>query len=189
MTYLTTENVSKHYGAKVLFEDLTFGISQGDKTALIAENGTGKSTLLQILAGRETPDAGKVMIQKGIRIGYLEQDPRLDKNKTIRSYIAQSDNRMVELSQRYERAVQEQAAHYNEETRRSFEKAMAAMDAADAWDYERRMEQILGKLDIHELDQSIATLSGGQRKRVALAFVLLDDPDFLIPDELTNHRD
>ncbi|SHE38895.1 ATP-binding cassette, subfamily F, uup [Fodinibius roseus] len=189
MTYLSTENLAKNYGIKVLFEDLSFGISKGDKTALIAENGTGKSTLLKILAGKETPDAGKVMIQNDVSIGFLEQDPQLDEGKTIRSYIAQSDNRMVQLIQQYEKAAREQAENYNEETRKAFEKAAAAMEAADAWDYEQRMEQILGKLDIHDLDQSIATLSGGQRKRVALAFVLLDDPDFLILDEPTNHLD
>jgi len=189
MTYLSTENLSKSYGINILFEGLSFGISEGDKTALIAENGTGKSTLLQILAGRETPDEGKVMIQNGIRIGYLEQDPRLDDDLTIRSYISQSDNRMVQLIQRYELAAQRQAENYNEETQQVFEEASSAMEAANAWGYEQRMEQILGKLDIHDLDQSIATLSGGQRKRVALAFVLLDDPDMLILDEPTNHLD
>ncbi|HKK44711.1 MAG TPA: ABC-F family ATP-binding cassette domain-containing protein [Balneolaceae bacterium] len=189
MTYLSTENLSKNYGIKVLFEGLSFGISKGDKTALIAENGTGKSTLLQILAGKETPDEGKVMVQNGIRIGFLEQDPRLDDSLSIRSYILQSNNRMVQVIQRYELAAQQQAENFNENTQQAFEEASAAMDAANAWDYEQRMEQILGKLNIHDLDQSIATLSGGQRKRVALAFVLLDDPDMLILDEPTNHLD
>lgn len=189
MTYLSTENLSKSYGHKLLFEDLSFGISQGDKTALIAENGTGKSTLLQILAGNETQDSGKVMIQNDVSIGFLEQDPQLDDNLTIRSYIAQSNNKMVQIIQEYERTVQAQAENYNEETQKAFQKAASAMDAADAWDYEQRMEQILGKLNIHDLDQSIDTLSGGQKKRVALAFVLLDDPDMLILDEPTNHLD
>ncbi len=189
MTFLSTENLSKNYGHKVLFEGLSFGISEGDKTALIAENGTGKSTLLQILAGDETPDEGKVMIQNNVSIGFLEQDPQLDESLTIRSYIAQSNNKMVQLIQEYDQAVQAQAEDYNEETQKAFEKASAAMDAANAWDYEQRMEQILGKLNIHDLDQDIATLSGGQRKRVALAFVLLDDPDMLILDEPTNHLD
>ena len=189
MTYLSTENLSKSYGHKVLFEDLSFGISRGDKTALIAENGTGKSTLLQILAGRETADEGKVMVQNDVTIGFLEQDPQLDDSMTIRSYIASSNNKMVRLIQRYERAAQKQAENYNEETQQAFQEASSAMDAANAWDYEHRMEQILGKLDIHNLDQPIASLSGGQRKRVALAFVLLDDPDMLILDEPTNHLD
>jgi ATP-binding cassette subfamily F protein uup len=189
MTYISTENLKKTYGARILFEDLSFGISKGDKTALIAENGTGKTTLLQILAGEETPDSGKVMIQNGVDIGYLEQEPELDQEKSIREFIAASDNKMVRLIQNYKDAVARQAENYNEETQQDFEQASAAMDAAGAWDYEQRMEKILGKLNIHDLDQSIAKLSGGQQKRVALAFVLLNDPDLLILDEPTNHLD
>lgn len=189
MTYLSTENLSKDYGEKTLFEGLTFGISEGDKTALIAENGTGKSTLLQILAGKEQPNKGKVMIQNGVDIAFLEQDPQLDDNLTIRSFIGQSDNRMVQIIQQYEKATEAQALDYNEETSEAFEKASDAMDAAGAWDYEQRMEQILAQLNIHDLDKSIAKLSGGQRKRVALAFVLLNEPDMLILDEPTNHLD
>jgi ATP-binding cassette subfamily F protein uup len=189
MTYLSTENLSKNYGHKVLFEELTFGISEGDKTALIAENGTGKSTLLHILAGKETPDKGKVMIQNDVSIGFLEQDPKLDESLTIRDYISQSNNKTVRLIQEYERAAEAQARNFNQETQEAFQKAASKMDAANAWDYEQRMEQILGKLNIHDLNQSIATLSGGQQKRVALAFVLLDDPDMLILDEPTNHLD
>ncbi|MFH5832411.1 ABC-F family ATP-binding cassette domain-containing protein [Halalkalibaculum sp. DA3122] len=189
MTYLSTENISKHYADNLLFEGLSFGISKGDKTALIAENGTGKSTLLKILAGEETPDDGKVMIQNDIRIGYLEQEPRLDDDKTIRSFIADNDNEMVRLIQRYHNAAEKQAENFNEENKKAFEKAAAKMESAGAWDYEQRMEQILGKLNIHDLDQSISTLSGGQRKRVALAFALLGDPDMLILDEPTNHLD
>ena len=189
MTYLSTENLTKTYGARVLFEDLSFGLSEGDKTALIAENGTGKTTLLQILAGEETPDSGKVMVQNGVSIGYLEQEPELDEELSIRSFIAKSDNEMVRLIQNYNDAAARQAENFNQETQQDFEKASAAMDAAGAWDYEQRMEQILGKLNIHDLDQSISTLSGGQQKRVALAFVLLDDPDLLILDEPTNHLD
>ncbi|HLR25529.1 MAG TPA: ABC-F family ATP-binding cassette domain-containing protein [Fodinibius sp.] len=189
MTYLSTENLSKNHGIKTLFEGLSFGISKGDKTALIAENGTGKSTLLQILAGNEEPDHGEVMIQNGINIGFLEQEPVLDEELTIREYIAQDDNEVVQTIRRYHEALQAQAEDFNAQTRNAFEKASNAMDRAGAWDYEQRMEQILGKLNIHDLDQPIATLSGGERKRVALAFVLLDDPDLLILDEPTNHLD
>lgn len=189
MTYLSTKNISKNYGVKVLFEGLSFGISKGDKTALIAENGTGKSTLLQILAGNETPDEGKVMVQNGINIGFLEQEPVLDESMSIRSFISESDNKTVQIIEAYEKAAEKQADNFNEETQKAFEKASTAMEAANGWDYEQRMEQILGKLSIHDLDQSIATLSGGERKRVALAFVLLDKPDLLILDEPTNHLD
>ncbi len=189
MTYLSVENLSKNYGDKILFEGLTFGISNGDKTALIAQNGTGKSTLLRILAGREVPDEGKVMKAKGIDIDFLEQEPELDVHMTISEYISQGDSEMVQLARNYEEAARRQAEEFNPETRKAFEEAAAAMDAADAWDYEQRLEQVLGKLNIHDLDQSIGDLSGGQRKRVALAFVLLDNPDLLILDEPTNHLD
>lgn len=189
MTYLSVEDLSKSYGIKPLFEGVTFGIAGGDKTALVAPNGTGKSTLLKILAGKEQQDSGKVMVQNGIRIGYLEQEPELEPQRTIREYISRGDSGMIEIIRQYEAAVTAQAEDFNEQTQELFMKATEAMDAANAWDYEKRMEQILGRLDIHELDQKISTLSGGERKRVALAFVLLDHPDLLILDEPTNHLD
>jgi len=189
MTYLSTENLGKKYGLKLLFEELTFGISKGDKTALIAQNGVGKSTLLKILAGKETPDSGKVMIRNGIKVSMLEQEPELDDTMTINQFIAHGDNEMVKVVQQYDKAVAAQAENYNEKTQEAFDKALAKMDAANAWDYEQRLHQILSVLNIHDLSQSISSLSGGQRKRVALAFVLLDDPDLLILDEPTNHLD
>ena len=189
MTYLSTENLSKQFGLKPLFQNLTFGISKGDKTALIAQNGTGKSTLLKILAGKETADAGEVMVRNGIRIGILEQEPEMDDSMTISQFIAHGDNDMVNIVKAYDKAVAAQAEDYNTETQNAFDKALAAMDAANAWDYEQRLHQILSVLNITDLDQSIASLSGGQRKRVALAFVLLDEPDLLILDEPTNHLD
>lgn len=189
MTFLSTENLSKQFGLKPLFENLTFGISKGDKTALIAPNGTGKSTLLRILAGKVNPDSGEVMVRNGIRIGLLEQEPELDDAMTISEFIAHGESDMVNIVKNYDKAVAAQAEDYNTETQNAFDKALAAMDAANAWDYEQRLHQILGVLNIHDLDQPIASLSGGQRKRVALAFVLLDEPDLLILDEPTNHLD
>ena len=189
MTYLSVENLSKNYGHKVLFEGLTFGISKGDKTALIAQNGTGKSTLLQILAGKEVPDSGEVMVARDVSIGFLEQEPDLDEDLTIREYISKGHSEMFELVQRYEEATRKQAEDFTAQAQEEFQRATAAMDAAEAWDYEQRLEQVLGKLDIHDLDQDMASLSGGQQKRVALAFVLLDRPDLLILDEPTNHLD
>lgn len=189
MTYLSVENLSKKYGLKTLFHGITFGISKGDKTALIAQNGTGKTTLLKILAGLETPDDGKVMIKNGIRISLLEQEPELDDTLTINEFIIHGDNAMVRIVRNYETAVEAQSTNYSEETQRNFDKALAQMDASNAWDYELRLKQILSELHIHKLDQSIAELSGGQRKRVALAFALLDEPDLLILDEPTNHLD
>lgn len=189
MTYLSVEQLSKHYGIKPLFEGLTFGISKGDKTALVAPNGTGKSTLLKVLAGKETPDSGEVMIQNGLRVGFLEQEPDLNDRMTIHEFITQGHSDMAAIIQNYEKASQNQAENFNEKTQNAFEKALSAMDAAGAWDYEQRMHQILGKLNIHNLNQSIASLSGGERKRVALAFVLLENPDLLLLDEPTNHLD
>jgi ABC transport system ATP-binding/permease protein len=189
MTYLTVENLSKSFGPKILFEKITFGLSKGDKTALVAPNGTGKSTLLKIIAGKESQDHGKVMFQSDIKIGYLEQEPGLNPALTIREYISQGHSDLANIVLRYEEAVQAQAERFNEETQEEYMRASAAMDAAGAWDYEQRLEQILSRLDIHDLQRSINTLSGGEKKRVALAFVLLDDPDLLILDEPTNHLD
>ncbi|MEX2463018.1 MAG: ABC-F family ATP-binding cassette domain-containing protein, partial [Balneolaceae bacterium] len=189
MTYLSVENLSKSFGLKPLFEGITFGISKGDKTALVAQNGTGKSTLLKIMAGKESQDGGKVMAQSGVRIDYLEQEPELDPSLSIQEYISQGDSEMIRIVQRYEDAVHAQAEDFNEQTQEAFMKATEAMDVANAWDYEKRMEQILGKLNIYDLNQTISTLSGGEKKRVALAFVLLDNPDLLILDEPTNHLD
>lgn len=189
MTYLSVENLSKSFGLTTLFKDLTFGISKGDKTALVAPNGTGKSTLLKILAGQEIPDSGRVMIQNNVHVGFLEQEPNLDDSLTISEFITQGESKTVQIVRNYEEAVEAQVRDYNEETQQAFEEAAAAMDAADAWDYEQRMEQILSKLNIQQLDQSISSLSGGERKRVALAFVLLDSPDLIILDEPTNHLD
>lgn len=189
MTYLSVEQLSKSYGLKTLFKDLTFGISKGHKTALVAPNGTGKSTLLRVIAGQESKDSGIISIRNGISIGFLEQEPELDNKMTISEYITHGHSDVVSIIKRYEKAVHDQSENYNEATQLAFEKALAAMDAANAWDYEQRMQQILGKLNIHNLDQSIASLSGGERKRVALAFVLLENPNLLLLDEPTNHLD
>src|SRR6056297_4023738 len=189
MTYLTVENLSKSFGTKILFEKITFGLSKGDKTALVAPNGTGKSTLLKIIAGKEVQDTGEVMFQSDIKVGYLEQEPELNPDLTIQEYISQGHTGLSNVVLRYEKAVEAQAENFNEETQEEYMRASAAMDAAGAWDYEQRLEQILSRLDIHDLERSIQTLSGGERKRVALAFVLLDDPDLLILDEPTNHLD
>lgn len=189
MTYLTVEQLSKSYGLKPLFQGITFGLSKGDKTALVAPNGTGKSTLLRVIAGRENPDSGTVIMRKGIRTGYLEQEPHLNDHLTIHETIAQSHSDTVAVIRKLEKATRAQAKSVNDETQRAFDEAMAEMQAANAWGYEQKMQQILGKLNIHELDRSISSLSGGEKKRVALAFVLLESPDVLLLDEPTNHLD
>lgn len=189
MTYLTVENLSKSFGIEPLFENITFGLSKGDKSALVAPNGTGKSTLLKIIAGEETPDTGEVIFQNDVRIGYLEQVPELNSAMTIQEHLLHGDSEITEIIKQYEQAVEAQAENFNTSTQEAYMKASAAMDAANAWDFEQRMKQILGKLDIHNLHQSIDTLSGGEKKRVALAFVLIDNPDLIILDEPTNHLD
>ncbi len=189
MTILSVQNLSKTFGLKPLFNNLTFGISKGDKTALVAPNGTGKSTLMRVLSGKDTPDEGEVMVRSGVRIGFLEQEPELDDSLTIRECINRGSSDMMPIIQRYEKAVKAQAENYTEETQSAFEKALAAMDAAGAWDYEQQVQKILSKLEIYDLDQSVSTLSGGERKRVALAFVLIDNPDLILLDEPTNHLD
>jgi len=189
MTLLSVENLSKSYGEKGLFKNLNFGLKKGDKTALVAPNGTGKSTLLNILAGSDHADEGKVMSRNGLRLDMLSQEPVLDKTKTISEYINHSNTDTVRIINAYHKAVDAQTEDFNDKTHRQFELAAAEMDRVDGWNYEQRLEQILGKLDIHDLDQQIGTLSGGERKRVALAFTLLDNPDLLILDEPTNHLD
>ena len=189
MTYLTVENLSKSFGERTLFESITFGLSKGDKTALVAPNGTGKSTLLKIIAGKEVQSSGEVMLQNDVRVGYLEQEPELNPSLTINEYILQGDSDITQIVREYERATEAQAAEFNEKTQDAFMKASAAMDAAGAWDFEQRMQQILSKLEIHDLDRQISSLSGGEKKRVALAFVLIDAPDLIILDEPTNHLD
>lgn len=189
MTFLTVESLSKSFGVRTLFENITFGLSRGDKTALIAPNGTGKSTLLRILAGEETPDEGAVMRQQGIRLGYLAQDPDLPAELSVRELMRSGRSTMVQVIQTYETAMQRQEEQPNEANRDAFQKAMEQMEAVQAWDYESRMEQLLDRFGLKNLDQPVGTLSGGERKRVALAFVLLDRPDLLVLDEPTNHLD
>ncbi len=189
MNYLSVENLSKNFGEKILFEKLQFGLSKGDKTALIAHNGTGKSTMLKIIAGFETPDEGKVVIRNGVRVGYLEQEPVLNDNFSINDFIAGGNTDIYKAIKNYEEALKHQSENYNNATHKAFEEASSQMDEIGAWDYERRMNQILTEFGFLNSDQQIASLSGGERKRLALAQTLIDNPELLILDEPTNHLD
>lgn len=180
MNYLSVENLSKAFSDKLLFENLSFGIEKGDKTALIAANGTGKSTMMRILVGKEEADGGKIAFNEGVRVGYLEQLPHFDPNLTIEDVISTGHTDIMRVIRNYEEALVNQT---------NLEKAMAAMDANQAWDYELRLKQLLSTFEINDLSQKVGTLSGGQVKRLALAMVLLDDPDMLFLDEPTNHLD
>ncbi len=180
--FLQAENLSKRYGELMLFEDISFTVFEAQKVALIAKNGTGKSTLLNILAGKETAEAGKITLTNNIEIGYFEQIPILNPIHTVIEEIFESENEKVKTVKAFELAV----AHNNQEEIASIS---AKMDELNAWDFEVEIKQILSQLKITELEQKVAELSGGQKKRLALAKVLINKPDLLILDEPTNHLD
>ena len=188
MNYLSVENLGKNYGERILFESLTFGLSQGDKMALIANNGTGKSSLLKIIASEDIADEGSVTLRKGIRTGYLAQEPNFDNSLTIDELLKQSQTNTNQLIQKYEQVL-EDFSNNNSLNNRILEDLTAKMDNANAWDYERRIKQILSKFNINNLSQKVGALSGGQKKRLSLALLLLDEIELLLLDEPTNHLD
>lgn len=183
MNYLSVEEVSKSFGTLVLFENLSFGISQGQKIALIAKNGTGKTTLLDIVSGKEAPDNGQVVYRKGVKVGFLPQEPDLEPTLTIEETILSSDNEILGIINAYEKALQ------NPDDAEAYQKAFDQMEAKQAWDFETTYRQILSKLKLDDLSKKVNDLSGGQKKRLALADLLLGKPDLLILDEPTNHLD
>ena len=182
ISYLQIDKLTKSFGDLVLFEDITFGIAQGQKVGLIAKNGTGKTTLLNIIAGKEDYDNGAVVFRNDLRVGYLEQMPHYPDGLTVLQACFYSPNETVRLIAEYEQAMAS-GDHSN------LEDILLRMDNLKAWDYEQRAKQILGQLKIHNFDQKVETLSGGQLKRVALANVLITDPELIILDEPTNHLD
>ena len=184
MQYLLLENVSKSYGEKVLFQGINLSISKGDKIALVAKNGSGKTTLLRVIAGEEAPEGetAKIHFAKDIKIAYLRQEPELNPEATALEAILDSDNPAIQAIQAYEMAVMEK-----DETR--VQQQITIIEDLKAWNIEVRIKEILSKLKLDQLDQTVASMSGGQRKRVALAKILIDEPDFLILDEPTNHLD
>jgi len=189
VNYLSAENISKAYGVQVLFNDLTFGLSKGDRVALVARNGTGKTTLLRILGGKEQPDSGEFTFRNGIRVGFLEQLPDLDDSLTVEELILTANTPVISVIRRYERVVAESTETHTPESMKALEAATNEMDRVQGWDYDRRLKQLLDLFRITDISQGIASLSGGEKKRLALAMVLLDEPDFLILDEPTNHLD
>ena len=189
MNYLSIDNISKAFSDKLLFENISFGIEKGEKTALVAANGTGKSTMMKILVGKEECDKGSIAYNENIRIGYLEQLPQFNPEYTIQEVISTGHTDIMSVIQRYENALLNHVDDNNLNTKKELEDAISQMDALQAWSYEQRLKQLLYTFDITDLSQKVGTLSGGQVKRLALALVLLDDPDILFLDEPTNHLD
>ena len=179
---LQVENLTKSFGDLVLFENISFAVEDGRRTALVAKNGTGKTTLLNIIAGRESHEGGSIVPRRDLRIAYLEQSPAYPAGLTVLEACFYSDNPALKAIAEYERAIADPSGG-------GLQEAMARMDALEAWDYELRAKQILSRLKIRDFDQRIETLSGGQLKRVALANVLISESDLLILDEPTNHLD
>jgi len=183
VNYLSVENVAKSYGERILFSDISFGINKDQKIAFIAKNGTGKTSLLNIITGKDTPDSGQVVSRNGIRISYLPQEPDLDDNLSVEETIFASDNNILKTIQLYEHALE------NPEDADAYQKAFEQMEIKNAWDFETQYKLILSQLKLDDLHQRVKNLSGGQKKRLALATILLNKPDLLVLDEPTNHLD
>lgn len=182
MNYLSAENIGKNLGERWLFKNLTFGILQGEKVALIGSNGSGKSSMLNMIIGKSDVDGGEISIRKDIRVGYLDQEPDFQAGKTVMETIFAIENSNTKAVKEYEDALLS-----GDDNR--IARAIEQVDNLKAWDYETKVKQILGKLGIEYFDKLVGNLSGGQKKRVALARVLIEEPDFLILDEPTNHLD
>ncbi len=183
MNYLSVENISKSFGARTLFENVSFGINKDQKIAFVAKNGSGKSTILNIINGLDFPDTGQVVMRKGIRMEFLSQDPQLQNELTIEESIFASDNEVLKVIERYEKALE------NPDDQDEYQNAFEQMEQYNAWDFETQYKQILFKLKLEDLKLKVKNLSGGQRKRLALAIILINKPDLLILDEPTNHLD
>ncbi|MEN0054454.1 MAG: ABC-F family ATP-binding cassette domain-containing protein [Mucilaginibacter sp.] len=183
-TYISAENLGHQFHDNWLFKNITIGINRGRRVALVGVNGAGKSTLLKLLSGQLKPTEGKVVQSRDLNMGYLEQDPHFKNAVTISDYIFHADDVQQQLIRRYEELLENEP-----DNAKAIEKVMEEMSNVDAWEYEYKIKTILGRLDIHHLNQKINTLSGGQKKRLALAKLLIEDPEIYILDEPTNHLD
>ncbi|WP_335976774.1 ABC-F family ATP-binding cassette domain-containing protein [Gaetbulibacter jejuensis] len=183
MNYLTVEHISKSYGVLELFSDISFSIHKDQKIAFVAKNGSGKTSILNIISGADSPDSGQVIMRNGLRVSFLSQTPNFGDSKTIEEAIFNADLPILTIISNYEKALQ------NPEDTEAYQKAFEQMDIHNAWEFDVQYKQILFQLKLEDIHQSISTLSGGQKKRLALAKVLINTPDLLILDEPTNHLD
>jgi len=188
MNYLSVENLSKAFGERKLFSNISFGIAQGQKIALVGINGAGKSTLMKIIMGQEIPDTGQVALNQSVKIAYVHQNPVFESNLSIyQTIFDQSNSEILQVIEAYHKAIldAERGVDNSDQMSKLFEK----MDALQAWDFEYQVKEVLGKLGLHDTELPVGNLSGGQRKRVALAKAILEKPDLLLLDEPTNHLD
>jgi ABC transport system ATP-binding/permease protein len=188
MNYLSVENLSKAFGERKLFSNISFGIAQGQKIALVGINGAGKSTLMKIIMGQEIADTGQVALNQSVKIAYVHQNPVFESNLSIyQTIFDQSNSEILQVIEAYHKAMldAERGIDNSDEMSKLFEK----MDALQAWDFEYQVKEVLGKLGLHDTELPVGNLSGGQRKRVALAKAILEKPDLLLLDEPTNHLD
>ena len=183
MNYISIENISKSYGDRTLFKNLSFGINKNQKVAFVAKNGTGKTSILNIIAGLDTPDEGQVIQRKDIQIAYLSQNQIFDDSLTIEQTIFETENRILPIIKQYEKALE------NPEDSDNYQKAFDLMDQHNAWDFETQYKLVLSKLKLNDLSMKVGKLSGGQKKRLSLAVLLINKPDLIILDEPTNHLD
>ena len=181
-SYLQIEDLTKSYGDRILFDSITFGVNEGDKIGIIAKNGTGKSTLLNIISGKEVADSGDITFRSDLRVSILEQMPDFKEGTSVLDCCIHDNSKIANIISKYETAI----LNGNSD---EINHAISLMDSADAWDYEDKLKQTLSQLKITDLNANINTLSGGQRKRVAIARVILENPDLIILDEPTNHLD
>lgn len=180
--FLQVEDLTKSYGDRLLFDSISFGVNEGDKIGIIAKNGTGKSTLLKIIADKENVDDGKITFKNDLRVGYLEQMPEFNPDSTVLEACLNENGKIAQIISKYEQAlINGDSEDIND--------LILQMDSAGAWDFEDKLKQLLSQLKITDLNAKIKTLSGGQRKRVAIAHILLENPDLIILDEPTNHLD